>query len=92
MAEYVGSGPHIEEGSPLRHASAIQVPVLLAHGTKDQNVGFDESVRMADALRGSGKPVEFLRFEGLDHQLDDSAARRQLLEKIGALLDRTIGH
>ena len=51
-----------------------------------------EILQPQTALRGSGKPVEFLRFEGLDHQLDDSAARRQLLEKIGALLDRTIGH
>src|SRR6185369_1261532 len=27
----VGSGPHVEEGSPLRHAAAISAPVLLVH-------------------------------------------------------------
>jgi hypothetical protein len=32
-----------------------------------------------------------LRFKGLDHQLDDSAAREQMLTRIGQLLEKTIG-
>jgi len=47
---------------------------------------------MNDALRGAGKQSELLTFEGLDHQLDDSDARSQMLTKIGELLERTIGH
>lgn|SRR6478672_5385545 len=91
VANFVGSGPHVEEGSPLRHADAIHVPVLLVHGDRDQNVGINQSVRMAGALKERGVPVEFLRFEGLDHQLNDSDARRAMLERIDALLERTIG-
>jgi dipeptidyl aminopeptidase/acylaminoacyl peptidase len=87
----VGSGAHVDEGSPLRHAAAIRAPVLLVHGDKDENVGVDQSARMAGALREKGTPVEFVRFEGLDHYLDDSAARSTLLAKVGALLERTIG-
>jgi len=91
VAKFVGSGPHIEEGSPLRHAAAIHVPVLLVHGDRDQNVGIDQSVQMAAALKSNGTPVEFLRFEGLDHQLLDGAARTTMLERIDALLESTIG-
>src|SRR5437588_11045640 len=29
VAKFIGSGPYIVEGSPLRHASEIKVPVLL---------------------------------------------------------------
>lgn len=47
---------------------------------------------MADALKKNGKNVEFLRFHSLDHQLDDSDARTQMLTKIGELLEQTIGH
>ncbi|HEY4069936.1 MAG TPA: S9 family peptidase [Sphingomicrobium sp.] len=90
--EFVGSGPHIVEGSPLRHADKIQVPVLLAHGDMDQNVRVWHSQKMADALQGGGKKVEFLQYKGLNHQLDDSTARTELLTHIGSLLDRTIGH
>ena len=88
---FVGDGPHVAEGSPLRRANAIKAPVLLAHGDLDLNVGIAHSERMADALRGSGTPVEFLQYRGLNHQLDDSAARIELLTKIGEMLERTIG-
>jgi dipeptidyl aminopeptidase/acylaminoacyl peptidase len=90
VAQFIGSGAHIAEGSPLRRANSIKAQVLLAHGDMDQNVGVRHSEKMEAALRSSGTSVELLRYKGLDHQLDDSAARRDLLIKIGALLDRTI--
>ncbi|WP_162789351.1 MULTISPECIES: alpha/beta hydrolase family protein [Sphingomonas] len=89
---FIGTGPHIRDGSPLQHAAAIKVPVLLAHGNLDMNVGVDESVRMDAALRANGTSVKFLRYPALDHQLEDSAARRELLTQISTLLDQTIGH
>ena len=92
ISRLVGSGPHIEEGSPLRHAAAITAPVLLIHGEMDANVRLAESQKMNDALKGAGKQSELLTFEGLDHQLNDSDARTQMLTRIGELLDRTISH
>ncbi len=89
-AKQIGSGPHVSEGSPLRNASAIAAPVLLVHGKMDANVRFAHSQKMDAALRGAGKSSELLSFEGLDHGLDDSDARTQMLTRIGALLDRTI--
>jgi len=91
VAQYIGSGPHIEEGSPLRRAAQIKVPVLLVHGDMDQNVGVAESVEMEQALRKNGTPVQFLRYRSLDHQLDDATARREMLTSIGTLLEKTIG-
>jgi dipeptidyl aminopeptidase/acylaminoacyl peptidase len=92
VARFVGAGPHLVEGSPLRRAAAINVPVLLVHGDMDTNVRSTESERMEAALRGAGKSVEFLRYKTLDHQLEDNSARTEMLAKIGQLLDRTIGH
>lgn len=91
QARFIGSGAHVTEGSPIRHASDIEPPVLLFHGDMDQNVDVAQSRRMADALRGAGRTAEFVEFKGLDHQLSDSNARQEMLTKIGALLDRTIG-
>jgi dipeptidyl aminopeptidase/acylaminoacyl peptidase len=87
----IGSGPHVIEGSPLRHAAAISVPVLLVHGTMDDTVRIAESEKMDAALHSAGKQSELLTFAGLDHQLKDSDARTQMLTKIGELLERTIG-
>ena len=92
VAKFIGSGPHIVEGSPLRHASEIKVPVLLVHGDMDMNVHSLESEKMEEALQAAGTPVDFLRFKTLDHQLEDGAARTEMLTKIGQLLDKTIGH
>ncbi|HEX5238857.1 MAG TPA: alpha/beta fold hydrolase, partial [Sphingomicrobium sp.] len=92
VAKFVGSGPHVIEGSPLHHAADIKVPVLLVAGTLDANVAYEESAKMEDALQGAGAKSELLTFKGLDHQLDDSVARTEMLTKIGELLDNTIGH
>jgi len=88
----IGSGASVSEGSPLQHAASINAPVLLAHGTMDGNVRYEQSAKMDAALRSAGKQSELLTFDGLDHQLEDSDARTQMLTKIGELLERTIGH
>jgi dipeptidyl aminopeptidase/acylaminoacyl peptidase len=92
VSAFVGSGPDAVQGSPLARASEIKAPVLLFHGDLDGNVSINHSDKMVAALRKAGDAAELVRFQGLDHQLDDSAARTQMLTKIGELLDRTIGH
>ncbi|HET7816313.1 MAG TPA: alpha/beta fold hydrolase [Sphingomicrobium sp.] len=91
IAREIGSGPHVAEGSPLRRASAINAPVLLVHGQNDANVRVWHSQKMHDALRGAGKQSELLTFKGIDHYFDDSNARTEMLVRVGALLERTIG-
>lgn len=90
--DYIGTdGKNLRQGSPLQNASRIKVPVLLVHGDLDLNVRSSHSAKMADALRDARTPVELLRYPDLEHQLDDSNARAEMLTKIGQLLDRTIG-
>lgn len=92
VREFVGSGEHVRDGSPLKNAAAITAPVLLVHGDLDLNVGIAHSTKMAQALQAMGKPVEFLRYKQLDHFLDDSDARVEMLTRIGVMLDKAIGH
>ncbi len=88
---FIGTGSNLQAGSPLHQVAAIKVPVLLVHGDLDGNVRVAHSQRMEAALKKAGKPVEFLRYADLEHQLDDSTARTEMLIRIGNLLDRTIG-
>jgi dipeptidyl aminopeptidase/acylaminoacyl peptidase len=92
VAREIGSGPHVADGSPLRHAAEINAPVLLVHGTLDANVSYRQSQKMDEALKSAGKRSELITFDGLDHQLNDSAARIQMLTRIGEFLDSAIGH
>jgi len=92
VRDFVGSGEHLVEGSPLRNVASIQVPVLLAHGDRDANVGIAQSEKMDAALRSAGKRSELIKFKDLDHQLNDSDARVILLTRVGEFLDKAIGH
>ncbi|MGP8032774.1 MAG: alpha/beta hydrolase family protein [Steroidobacteraceae bacterium] len=79
ISEYVGEGPHVHEGSPAQHGDRFRAPVLLFHGTMDRNVNFEQSQRMESALKSAGARVTLVTFDALDHQLEDSAARAQML-------------
>jgi dipeptidyl aminopeptidase/acylaminoacyl peptidase len=83
---YVGGGTVAADGSPVRHADRFQAPVLMFHGDQDINVGVAESRAMDHALRSANKQSELVIYKGLDHQLDDSDARSDMLAKADAFL------
>lgn len=91
IAEYVGTGPHVAEGSPLRNAGRITAPVLMFHGERDINVLVGHSRRMDRALRDAGRSSELVVFPGLEHDLGDSDARRRMLERIRSFLAAQTG-
>jgi len=90
-SEVVGRGPHVRAGSPFYHADSIKAPVLLFHGTLDGNVSYLESKRMAARLTEAGDRCELVTFDKLDHQLEDSAARTEMLRKSDAFLRANLG-
>jgi dipeptidyl aminopeptidase/acylaminoacyl peptidase len=79
--DYLGSGPHIMEGSPARHPESFKAPVMLFHGDLDSNVSALESRAMDRALRRVGKRCELTIYPKLDHQLRDNAARADMLRR-----------
>ena len=87
----IGTGPHIRQGSPAQNAGRFVAPVLLFHGTRDQNVGIGESRLMLSRLQAAGKSAELVEFKNLDHQLEDSAARTTMLDKADTFLRTTMG-
>jgi acetyl esterase/lipase len=91
VRDFVGDGPYMHEGSPVEHADKIKVPVLLFHGSFDRTVGIDQSKHMAAKLSAAGAKCELVTFEGLDHGLEDSSARAQMLSKSAAFLRQAFG-
>ena len=91
VSREIGEGPHVREGSPALNAAKIKVPVLLFHGEMDRNVPIRQSKEMADRLGAAGVPHELVTWPDLDHQLDDSAARAEMLRKSDAFLRRALG-
>ncbi|MFY0544362.1 alpha/beta hydrolase family protein [Brevibacillus sp. H7] len=60
------SGEYVRR-SPVYRAGEISCPVLIIHGTEDQNVGVQHAYRLADALATHKKPYEMWLAEGATH-------------------------
>ncbi len=90
MRNYIGVGEIAKDGSPARHPDRFVAPVLLFHGDLDTNVSIKQSRLMEAKLRDMGKPVRLVVFSGLDHQLDDSSARADMLRQSDAFLRETM--
>jgi dipeptidyl aminopeptidase/acylaminoacyl peptidase len=90
VEDYIGSGPHIKEGSPAQNAQVFKSPVLMFHGTKDLNVDIDQSRRMDRELRGAGKASELIVYPQLDHNLIDGTARADMLRRSEAFLRKNL--
>ena len=91
VSREIGEGPHVREGSPALNAAKIKVPVLLFHGEMDRNVPIRQSKEMADRLAAAGVPHELVTWPDLDHQLEDSAVRAEMLRKSDAFLRKAMG-
>jgi dipeptidyl aminopeptidase/acylaminoacyl peptidase len=91
QSDFIGYGPQIHAGSPAEHADKIKAPVLLFHGGFDRNVSIEQSRRMAARLKAAGGNCELVTWDDLDHQLEDSAARTQMLRQSDAFLRRAFG-
>ncbi len=91
VGDFIGTGPHIVDGSPARNADKFKAPVALFHGDLDLNVGIFQSRFMADQLKNAGKLVDLTVYPKLDHGLEDSAVRADMLAKSDAFLRKSLG-
>lgn len=74
-----------ETSSVLTYAKQLERPLLIIHGTADDNVYLTHALKLSDALFRAGKPHAFLPLAGQTHMVRDP--------EVSALLyARTIGH
>jgi dipeptidyl aminopeptidase/acylaminoacyl peptidase len=90
VSDFIGTGPHLVEGSPAQQAMKMKSPVLMFSGDQDLNVDISQSKMMEAALKSAGKPVELVTYPGLDHQIYDSVARADMLRRSDAFLKRVL--
>lgn len=90
VSNFIGEGPHVRTGSPAQNIDKFAAPVLLFHGTMDQNVDVEHSRSMKSRLEGGGKAVTYVEFDGLDHQLGEAKARYRMLTESDRFLTQAM--
>jgi dipeptidyl-peptidase-4 len=70
-------------GNPItKFANQLQGALLLAHGTEDDNVHFQNSIQMIDALVRAGKQFRFMAYPNKTHSIEGPPYRIQLFHMI----------
>jgi len=83
---YMGQPKDNPEGykrcNALTYASQLSRPLLLVHGTTDDNVYFTHSLRMGEALFRAARPYELLVLPGFTHMVPEPQISIRLYERM----------
>ena len=67
-----------DNNSPINHAEKLEGPLLLVHGSADDNVHFQNAMEMVDALVGAGKDFDFFAYPNRNHGIYGGNTRLHL--------------
>ena len=77
--------------SALTWAKDLKRPLLILHGTADDNVYFLHSLKLCDALFQSGRSFEFVPLRGYTHMVADSIGVTQVNQRVVRHFQRHLG-
>ena len=77
-----------EASSPLSYSDNLSDHLLIVHGMADDNVFFDNTVQMIDALQEAGKPFEMMTYPGKRHRIVGEAENAHLWHMFLNFFDR----
>ena len=81
-----------DDNSPLSHADLLQGDYLLIHGTGDDNVHVQNSMRMVDALVEANKQFEYFAYPDRAHGISKGKnTRYHLFQKMTTFIHNSLG-
>lgn len=72
----------LHQNSPVTYADQINTPLLLLQGGTDRRVGPSQGERLYKRLKILGRPVEYVRYPGVGHDLSTTATPTQRLDRL----------
>ncbi|MEM9556888.1 MAG: DPP IV N-terminal domain-containing protein [Acidobacteriota bacterium] len=80
-----------EVSNVLTYADQLEKPLLIIHGTADDNVYFVHALKMSDALLRAGKDHEFLTLSGHTHMVTEPAIVERMYRRIMDFFHENLG-
>ncbi|KAK6028867.1 peptidase, S9A/B/C family, catalytic domain protein [Ostertagia ostertagi] len=83
-----GKAPAYATGHLPSRAALLAKPLLLVHGTADDNVLFEHTLRLVEALQNAGKTFDLQIYPGKAHGIAGRAARLHLYRTMDVFFER----
>jgi len=80
------------EGSLLTYAAGLRRPLLVIHGTADDNVFFRHTLRLTDALFRAGREFELLPLSGSTHMTPDPVVIERKWSRLARFFQQHLAH
>ena len=80
-----------DASSVVTYCKDLSVPLLIIHGTADDNVYFLHSLKMTEALFRAGKKFEFLPLAGFTHMVPDPEVNVRRHSRVAAFFKEHLG-
>ncbi|MBT8252338.1 MAG: S9 family peptidase [Bacteroidia bacterium] len=80
-----------DDNSPINHVDKLKGDFLIIHGSSDDNVHVQNTVRMVEALIQADKQFEWMIYPDKNHGIYGGNTRMHLYKKMTDFIDRTLG-
>lgn len=80
-----------DENSPINHVDKLKGDFLLVHGTADDNVHAQNTMRLVEALIQADKQFEWAMYPDKNHSIYGGNTRLHLYKKMTSFINETLG-
>jgi dipeptidyl-peptidase-4 len=79
-----------DENSPINHVEMLKGPYLLVHGSADDNVHYQNTMEMVDALVKANKDFDLFIYPDKNHGIYGGTTRLHLYEKMTKFIEENL--
>jgi dipeptidyl aminopeptidase/acylaminoacyl peptidase len=77
----------LDEESPITYVANIHTPFLIIHGSQDLRTGFAQSEMLFRSLKQLNRPVEYVRYPAIGHELTRSGPPLQRMDHMLRIIE-----
>ncbi len=77
----------LDRQSPITYVSNIHTPLLIIHGSSDNRTGVVQGQMLFRALKQMDRPVEYIRYPGVGHEITRSGPPQQRMDHMLRIIE-----
>lgn len=79
-----------DEGAPVNRAASLSCPLLIMHGTADDNVHLSNSIEFVGRLQQAHRYADMMLFPGMNHSINGCDARAMVYGRMVDFFSRNL--